>query len=295
MNEYWTPAQQGLIDATILDEIENSRLAHRVIPGFRLSNESVGTVSSDTYDYSSGSIDDTDSVRVKELVVNFSLPRRQTENADLTSALTRIRTATQELARRHDAAVFNTAIRDRIYEDQSQSGIHPIIEIEPEDGNGVIAATGHAIGLLDDKGYRHSYCFIAGRRVYQTLFALTGRMCDFPIEALRKGLLEGGPVHRANVLRPDEALVLSIRVPAHGGSPIDRAVAAEPRLVYQGVRDDDHDDPLDRRDFRLYERFVTRFKETFSVVLLRMSAEPSSESTVGKERGRTREDAGAKQ
>ena len=72
-------------------------------------------------------------------------------------------------------------------------------------------------------------------------------------------MLEGGPVRRSAVLKEDEALVLAV-----GGSQIDRAVAVKPTLEFLRVGGNE------MREFRIYERFITRFKETYSAVLLRL-------------------------
>jgi hypothetical protein len=83
-------------------------------------------------------------------------------------------------------------------------------------------------------------------------------LLTFPLKAV-EGLLEGGPVHRTAVLEGGEALVLSL-----SGEEIDRAVAESPTLEFLRIGRGDN------REFRLYERFLTRFKQTAAVVLLRL-------------------------
>jgi hypothetical protein len=77
-------------------------------------------------------------------------------------------------------------------------------------------------------------------------------------------------VHRSAVLPDDEVLVLSI-----SGGEIDRAVAVAPILEFLRIGDDED------RDFRLYERFLARFKQTFSAVLLQLAQarQPDSRAT----------------
>jgi hypothetical protein len=93
-----------------------------------------------------------------------------------------------------------------------------------------------------------------------------------------RGLLGDGPVHRCTVLARDEALVLSV-----GAGRIDRAVAVSP--VAEFLRVEQAAPPAGRRRaggppgqelriWRLYERFITRFKETRSAVLLRLDPAP---------------------
>jgi hypothetical protein len=99
---------------------------------------------------------------------------------------------------------------------------------------------------------------VAGQEVYTQLYTRAPGAADLPIKAVQ-GLLEGGAVHRSAVLSSDEALVLSI-----GGDEVDRAVAVEPTLEFLRIGANDN------REFRLYERFLTRFRQTYSVALLRL-------------------------
>ena len=264
MNEYWTADQQARIQDTIDTELENSRLSHKVIPLFPL-DAAARAVSFDTFNYQTVAIDDSDQAQLTELDVTFTVPRLQSDDADLSRPLTLVRRATQKLARLDDEAVFVTAIRDQINNNQGKPGFHPVITVNPPDGDGLIAATDEAITRLDDAGYRDCYWFIAGIKTHRFLFTRTEGAADLPINAVR-GLLNEGPVLRAGVLDPDEALVLSLRVAQDGSSPIDRAVAIAPQLEFQRIADDDS------RVFRLRERFAPRFKETLTAVLLRMDS-----------------------
>jgi hypothetical protein len=262
MNEYWTADQLARIQDTIKTELENSRLSHKVIPVFALDT-AARAVSRDTFNYETVAIDDSDQAQLTELDVTFKVPRLQSDDADLSRPLTLIRRATQKLARLDDEAVFVTTIRDQINNSQGNSGFHPVIRVRPPDGDGLIAATDEAITRLDDAGYRDCYWFIAGIITHRFLFTRTKGAADLPINAVR-GLLNDGPVLRAGVLDPNEALVLSLRVAQDGSSPIDRAVAVEPQIEYQRI------DDADSRVFVLRERFTPRFKETLTAVLLRI-------------------------
>lgn len=97
---------------------------------------------------------------------------------------------------------------------------------------------------------------VAGQSVYTSLHTRAPGVADLPIRAVQ-GLLEGGPIHRSAVLASNEALVLSI-----SRDEIDRAIAVAPTLEFLRIGANEN------REFRLYERFLARFKETYAAVLL---------------------------
>jgi uncharacterized linocin/CFP29 family protein len=255
----WTDAQRVLIDGAIAEEVENTRLAHKIIPDFELP-EGARAVSADTLDYATGTVDDETQLEVNEPSENFVLTKLQVEDSDLVRAIVGARRAVQQLSRGHDTVVLRDTIRDQINAGQGQPGFHDVVPVNPADGDGLVGATAQAVAVLDGEGYREGYVMVASLRLYALLHTRVAGAADLPIKAV-KGLLEEGPVHRTAVLDVDdvdEALVLSI-----GNGHVDRAVAVAPALEF--LRIENNDDHL----FRVYERFATRFKETLSAVLLR--------------------------
>src|SRR4051812_23930324 len=130
MDEYWAPDQQARVHDTVIHELENSRLCHRVVPEFKL-DVAARAVSFDTFNYETVAIDDSDQTQLTELAVTFKVPRLQSDDADLARPLTLIRRATQKLGRLEDEVVFVTAIRDQINKNEGNSGFHPVIRVKP--------------------------------------------------------------------------------------------------------------------------------------------------------------------
>ncbi len=252
----WSEARRNEITKAIDAEIENSRLSHKLIPAHELS-ATARTVARNRFDYAAGTIDEThdDLVEASEF---FSLTKLQTEDEDLANARLLVQRAAQELSRRHDLAVLQAAIRDEIANNQGNDGIHGIIDIKPPFSDRVVGAIAAAVAALDGSGYRRGYALVAGHGVYTELYTRAGGAADLPVKAI-VGLLEEGPVHRSGVLKDEEALVLSL-----SGQEIDRAVAEHPTLEFLRVGSNE------MREFRLYERFRARFKQTLSAVLLRL-------------------------
>ncbi len=267
----WTEEQTALITAAIEAETENSRLAHRLIPEYSLA-PSERAVSRDRYIYSRGSgkdeyIDETFQDLGVDAQEDLTLTKLQTEDPDLSRALVLVRRAAQRLARQHDEAVFKESIRDQICRHSGDVGFHEIIAVEGVGarkggprayGDGLNLATAMAIAELDSKGYRSGFVMIAGQIAYAELYRRATGAADLPLQAVQ-GLLEDGPIHRCAVLPPNEALVLSI-----SGEEVDRAVAVPPTLEFLRIGEGE------KREFRLYERFLPRFKQTYAAVLLRL-------------------------
>jgi hypothetical protein len=276
----WTDVQWKMIEHTVQSEIADSRLAHNVIPEYSLES-SARAVSVDTFDYVSGGVDDITQIPLEERQELFSLTRAQVEDEDLSSAQVIVRRAAQRLARGDDVRVFTRAIRDAISEaPEDAANYQRVVSIgrvtdsaNPPNltGEGLVAAAAEAVAALDGDGYRTGYVMVAGRELYRLLHTRAVGASDLPIVAVR-GLLGDGPAHRCTVLAPDEALVLSV-----GAGRIDRAVAVSPvaeflRVEQAKLAPDRPDEEL--RIWRLYERFITRFKESRSVVLLRLDPAP---------------------
>lgn len=257
----WTQDQQDKITQAIDDEIENSRLAHKVIPESEPSPSPTDrTVARDKYVYGGGLANDTvDETHdpLSEVSMLFSLTKLQAEDADLANARIKVRRAAQQLALSHDGAVFRTAIRDHIDANLGNPGFQGLVDIAAPIADGVVAASADAVARLDGQGYRSGYVLIAGQAIYTQLYTRAPGQADLPVKAV-SGILEGGPVHRSSVLPDNEAIVLSI-----SGAEIDRAVGVKPTLeLLRIVNNQD-------RELRLYERFLTRFRQTLSAVLLR--------------------------
>jgi hypothetical protein len=261
MNE-WTDAQMQLAALTVQHEVEDSRIAHKVIPEFPLTN-SARAVPADSFDYTTGRVDDVTQLALEERQDPFILTRAQAEDTHLESALVIIRRSAQRLARDHDERVFRVSIRDPIDNPNNADNFNGIVEVTRfgDSGEGMVSATAAAIAVLDGNGYRTGYVMVAGQNIYRLLYNRAVGAADLPIVAVR-GLLGEGPVHRSTVLTDDEALILSV-----GAGRIDRAVAVAPVAEFLRVQQAGGEE---LRLWRLYERFLTRFKETRSVVLLRL-------------------------
>jgi hypothetical protein len=271
--------QRHLFRQAYEHEIDDARLAHKVIPEFPVPS-SARSVASDLFSYSSGQVDDVTQVPLEERQEPFTLTRPQAEDDDLDSAQVIVRRAAQRLGQGDDTRVFTTAIRDPIAAAPARSpDFQPVVQIARIldaggnlTGDGLVAATAAAVAALDGDGYRSGYVMLAGAHLYQLLYTRAQGAADLPVVAVR-GLLGNGPVHRSTVLDPpvgDEALVLSV-----GAGRIDRAVAIAP--VAEFLRIEPAAPPAVRdelRLWRLYERFITRFKETRSAVLLQLAPPP---------------------
>jgi hypothetical protein len=305
-NGNWTDAQRQLIEQTIQDEVEDSRLAHKIIPEYSLVS-SARAVAADTFNYVTNRVDDETQLALEERQNPFSLTRQQAEDNDLSSAVVVIRRATQRLAIDHDTRVFQIAIRDRIdtaalvvaagaalgadaaaveAADAAQASFNPIQDVERngDSGEGMVAATAAAVATLDGEGYRTGYVLIAGTEIYKRLHTRAVGAADLPIVAVR-GLLDGGPVHRSTVLPTGEALVMSV-----GAGRVDRAVAVRPSIEFLRIEAVGGDE---LRLLRVYERFLTRFKETKSAALLRLEAAPAAPAARADEGGADAGGAGA--
>jgi hypothetical protein len=252
----WNGGQLGRMQEAIEAEIENSRLAHKLIPEFKLPSTE-RTVARNRLDYGRGTIDETHA-NLEDVPEEFFLTKLQTQDDDLANARLRVRRAAQQLAQRHDKAVFQEAIRDEIEKNQGVVGFQNKIIIGQPFPDGVVSAAADAVAALDGQGYRSGFVMVAGQNVYTQLHTRAAGAADLPVKAV-EGLLEGGPVHRSAVLPGDEALILSL-----SGEEIDRAVAEPPTLEFLRIGLNEN------REFRLYERFLTRFKQTFAAVLLQL-------------------------
>jgi hypothetical protein len=80
----WSEAQRSRIVEAIDTEIENSRLAHKVIPEYRLSPTD-RAVARNRFDYASGAIDETYEP-LPEISEEFLLTKLQAEDENLTNA-----------------------------------------------------------------------------------------------------------------------------------------------------------------------------------------------------------------
>jgi hypothetical protein len=270
---------------TIEGEVEDSRLADKVIPKFELP-VSARAVPADTFDYQTGRVDDETQRALEERDQLFILTRQQAEDGDLSSAVVVIRRATQTQARDHDDRVFRVAIRDPIVAaaadparpNQNFNPVQGVARVD-DSGEGMVGATAAAVATLDGQGYRNGYVMVAGPNLYRLLHSRVVGAADLPIVAVR-GLLEDGPVHRSTVLPADEALVLSV-----GAGRIDRAVAVDPSAEFLRIEQDRVNRSDELRLFRVYERFLTRFKETRSAVLLRLDALAAAEGEAAPQVG----------
>jgi hypothetical protein len=257
-------------------EIEDSRLAHKVIPMYALAS-SARSVSADIFDYSTGAVDDVTQVSLEECKETFNLTTAQTEDEDLSSAQVIVRRAAQRMAFTDDERVFKTGIRDAIDQAPVESKNFQTITMVARTpdaagnptGDGIVSAAAAAIAALDGDGYRSGYVMVAGPFLYRLLHTRAPGAADLPVVAVR-GLLGDGPVHRSTAISEGEALVLSV-----GSGRIDRAVAVKPIAEFLRVEKAPEGAPVDELySWRLYQRFITRFKETKSAVLLRLEPEP---------------------
>lgn len=260
----WTDAQMQIAVQTVQHEIEDSRLAQKVIPEYTLPS-SARAVSADTFDEATGTVDDVTQLALEERQDPFTLTRPQAEDEDLSSALVIIRRSAQRLAKDHDDRVFRASIREPINNPPNPANFNVIVPVDRvgDSGEGMVSATAAAVALLDGAGYRTGFVMVAGLDIYRLLYSRAVGAADLPIVAVR-GLLADGPVYRSDVLANDEALILSV-----GAGRVDRAVAVAPVTEFLRVERDAANQEI--RLWRLYERYITRFKETKSAVLLRLT------------------------
>jgi uncharacterized linocin/CFP29 family protein len=269
----WYRLHQTEIDEVITKELETARIAHLFVPSVTVP-EQTRVVSLDRYDYENEVVTDDTSVPILRFNETVEISKLQTDDPDATRAMTAIRRGTQRLARKHDHRVLREEIADKIEEANENSGekaggkdgtyssFHPIVTVEVLDGSlgeGMVPAVAEAIGLLDGEGYSANYALVASNKIWTALHQRGETSTTLPIEAV-KALLEGGPLRRSSVLDDDygTALVMSL-----GEGRIDRVIAEAPRLVFVEQQENN-------RTFELYERYVPRFRETLSVVLLQV-------------------------
>jgi hypothetical protein len=256
----WLQAQQAAVEQVITTETEQARLAHRMIPEVTVP-EPTRTVSIDRFDYASGTVDDQTQIDIERFERDVTIPKLQTDDPDPTRALVAVRRASQLLTRRHDERVFREELADKIEAaevaaDPEFQRIVAIVAVNKSIGEGVVPAVADAISKLDTEGYRTGYAMVASNSIWTELHRRGPGSVTLPIEAVR-ALIDEGPVHRSSVLKEGDALLIAL-----GDGRVDRVVAEAPRLAFV-------DQTADQRHFNLYERFVPRFRETLSVVLLR--------------------------
>jgi hypothetical protein len=257
----WLATNRVAIEQLITNETEQARLAQRLIPEVSVP-EQTRFVSVDRFDYATGTVDEQNRVDIERFEENVNIPKLQTDDPDPSRALIAVRRAAQRLTRQHDQRVFRDAIAVQIETQQGQPGIHPIIPVDPVNGSigeGMIPAVAAGIALLDDQGYRTGYAIVASNTIWTELHRRGDGSFTIPIEPV-KALIDDGPVHRSAVLTDGAALLLAL-----GEGRFDRVVAESPRLAFV-------DQGIDLRSFDLFERFVPRFRETFSAVELSASA-----------------------
>jgi hypothetical protein len=254
----WLAANRAAIEQVIGNETEQARLAQRLIPEVTVP-EQTRFVSIDRFDYDTGTVDEETNVDIERREEDVRIPKLQTDDPDPSRALVAVRRAAQRLTRQHDQRVFREALADFIEDEQGQPGIHPIVPVDPVNGSlgeGMIPAVADGIALLDDQGYRTGYAIVASNAIWTELHRRGDGSFTIPIEAVR-ALIDDGPIHRSAVLLDGDALLMAL-----GEGRIDRVVAESPRLAFV-------DQGIDLRNFDLFERFVTRFRETFGALLLR--------------------------
>jgi hypothetical protein len=253
----WLANNRAEIERVIADETEQARLAQRLIPEVHVPDQT-RFVSIDRFDYVTGTVDQETRIDIEQLTEDVNIPKLQTDDPDPSVALIAVRRGAQRLTRQHDRRVFRAALADQIRIQQGQPGIHPIVPIIPVNGSlgeGMIPALAEGIALLDDQGYRTGYAIVSSNTIWTELHRRGEGSFTIPIEPV-KALIDDGPVHRSAVLADGDALLMAL-----GEGRIDRVVAEIPRLAFV-------DQGQDLRNFDLYERFVPRFRETFSALLL---------------------------
>lgn len=264
LNSPWSIEQNDKIVEAINAVINDCCLANTLIHSYPLLSTD-RTVALNQYDYKNKTIDETH-VMLKEEEEPFSLTKLQTEDTDLALALMRVRQAAQKLARKHDHFVFDL-ICNAIKNNQNKIGFHPLEGVSPPYSINLVSSVSSAVALLDGEGYRTSYVMVSGHNLYKELHTRIPTEADIPVKAV-KGLLEDGPVHRTPVLLPNEALVMSV---PDTGDEIDQAVAVPPTLELLRIGANN-----DMREFRLYERYHPRFKQTYAAVLLQLTSASAS-------------------
>jgi uncharacterized linocin/CFP29 family protein len=266
----WLEVHRAAIQQVITDETDQARLAHRLIPQVDVSSSTL-TYPEDVFDYAAGQVPDAQrQLDVERFEQQVQITTQQTKEDSPDKALVTIRRQALLATQEHDRRVFRTEIADRI--DGAAAGarpdlaFQPIVDIVPvaeSVGEGVIAAVAAAISQLEDEGYRTGYAMVVSNWLWTELHRLGRGSSTLPIVAVRD-LIKDGPVHQTSVLDDGDALLMSV-----GEGRIDRVVADNPQLEYV-------DQDRNTRSFDLFERFVPRFRETRSAVLLRFAPAPAA-------------------
>ena len=203
----WTEVQWQIFRQAFEHEIDDARLAHKVIPATDVGG-SARSVPRDQFDYETGIVDDVTPVALEECEEIFRLTRAQAEDdEDLSSAQVTVRRAAQSLARQDDVRVFRTAIRDPIANNAipKSKAYQDVFEVSRPtardvlDGDGMVAKTAAAVAALDLDGYRSGYVLLAGMLVYELLYTRGAGAADLPVVAVR------GPVSYTHLTLPTKA------------------------------------------------------------------------------------------
>jgi hypothetical protein len=266
--EEWLATHRAAVEQVMATETEQAGLAHRLIPEASLPEDS-RYVAEDRFDYGPPGIvpDVQDQLEIERIEESVQVTKIETDEPSPERALVAVRRAALLLTQRHDRRVFRQELADRIEAanagrapDPDFQELVPITPVAGSVGEGVIAAAAQAIAQLETQGYRTGNAMVVGNTLWTELHRLGRGSSTLPIAAVRD-LIGDGPVHQTSVLQEGDALLI-----ATGDGKVDSVVAETPRLAYV-------DQSADIRNYRAYERFRPRFRETRSAVLLRLVAE----------------------
>src|SRR5437870_380562 len=101
----WSDEKWAAIDAAVTEELTRVRIVDEIVPTTKVGANDK-TVSADRIDATARTIDDTTTIQLPEISVQFVLDKQQVEQPELTRALALVRRAASDFARLEDAMLL---------------------------------------------------------------------------------------------------------------------------------------------------------------------------------------------
>lgn len=272
----WTQAQWTQIDQVVAENVKSVRVAHEIMPIHELER-TAKAVPIDLVDRRTMTIDDTTTIPLAEVSIQFELDKQQVEEEALSRAMVLIKRAANNLARFEDQIVMNGLApnpagglmplgglppRARVERGQLNGGLRAIA-LPPifrrggpgRYGDRMVAAIVRGITMLDAAGYVGPYLLVLSEQQFAEVNSPDQNSLVLPRDRIEPTLEK--PIFRSPALPAPTGLLLSI-----GGDPTDRAVAIEPTLRFIRINGND------RYLFSVYSVFALRRKEPEAVIEL---------------------------
>lgn len=272
----WSPEQWNQIDQVVSENVNAVRITHKIMPTLELERTEK-KVPIDLLDRRTMTIDDTTTIALAEVSIQFELDKQQVEEEALSRAMIVIKRAANNFARLEDHIVMNGLVNNPAGGLMPRGGLPPRARVERGVLNGGLLDPAHppvyrqdgpnpygdrmvdavvrGITMLDAAGYLGPYLLVLSLRQFAEVNRPNRNSLVLPSDRIEPMLDK--PIFRSPVLPPPSGLLMSI-----GGDPTDRAVAIEPILRY--IRTDGNDRFL----FSVYGVFALRRKEPDAVIEL---------------------------